>query len=85
MTIYIGNISYSVTATDLESIFDAYGNVVKITIPKDMEKGRIRGYAFVDLEGDTNEDAAIEALNKTQHMGRILKIEKARAQQQKNI
>lgn len=77
MTIYIGNISYTATNTDLEALFGTYGRVIKVTIPKDHEKNRMKGYAFIELETSAEEDAAIEGLNKAQHMGRSLKVEKA--------
>ena len=77
MTIYIGNISYTATAGDLEQLFAQYGRVIKVTIPKDHEKSRMKGYAFIEMEDALDEDAAIQGLNKAQHMGRSLKVEKA--------
>lgn len=77
MTIYVGNIAYNATNADLEALFATFGRVIKVTIPKDYEKERIKGYAFIEFENSEDEEQAILGLNKSQHMGRILKIEKA--------
>jgi len=77
MTIYIGNIAYTAASADLETLFSQYGAVLKVTIPKDYEKNRIKGYAFVEFENAADEEKAILELNKCQHMGRSLKVEKA--------
>ncbi|USO02615.1 MAG: RNA-binding protein [Alphaproteobacteria bacterium] len=77
MSVYIGNIAYTATYADLEALFGQYGAVAKVTIPQDHERNRIKGYAFIEFEDSADEDKAIEALNKAQHMGRSLKVEKA--------
>lgn len=77
MTIYVGNISYAATTTDLEELFGQYGRVLKVTIPKDHEKDRMKGYAFIEFEDKVDEEQAILALNKSQHMGRSLKVERS--------
>ena len=77
MTIYIGNISYTATKQDLEQLLAQFGQVIKVTIPKDYEKNRMKGYAFVELTDPIDEESAILALNKSQYMGRVLKVEKA--------
>lgn len=77
MTIYIGNIAYNVTTEDLTALFEEYSKVKKITMPTDRELGRIKGYAFIELEDSAKEDEAIGNLHNTQHMGRNIKVEKA--------
>ncbi|WAL60076.1 RNA recognition motif domain-containing protein [Thermocoleostomius sinensis] len=78
MSIYIGNLSYQVTQDDLKQVFEEYGTVKNITLPTDRETGRVRGFAFVEMEAPTEETAAIEALDGAEWMGRDLKVSKAR-------
>lgn len=84
MSIYIGNLSYEVTQQDLSEVFSEYGSVKRIHIPKDRDTGRVRGFAFVELESEQEEDKAIENLNGATWMDRELKVNKARPQENKN-
>ncbi|CEJ45789.1 RNA recognition motif domain-containing protein [Umezakia ovalisporum] len=78
MSIYIGNLSYQVTQEALTAVFADYGTVKRVQIPTDRETGRVRGFAFVDMGTDTEETAAIEALDGAEWMGRDLKVNKAK-------
>ncbi|MBD2099383.1 RNA-binding protein [Leptolyngbya sp. FACHB-261] len=78
MSIYVGNLAYSVTEANLSEIFAEYGTVKRVQIPTDRETGRVRGFAFVEMEEDAQEDAAIAALDGAEWMGRDLKVNKAR-------
>ncbi|MGJ5675840.1 MAG: RNA recognition motif domain-containing protein [Nostochopsis sp.] len=78
MSIYIGNLSYQVREEDLREIFAEYGTVNKVQLPKDRETGRLRGFAFVEMQSDDEEKRAIEALDGAEWMGRDLKVNKAR-------
>ena len=78
MGVYIGNLSYDVTQDDLKEVFTEYGTVKRVTLPTDRETGRVRGFAFVDLDSDSEEDAAIEALDGAEWMGRDLRVNKAK-------
>lgn len=78
MSIYVGNLSYDVTEADLTSVFAEYGTVKRIQLPTDRETGRMRGFGFVELSADTEEDAAIQALDGAEWMGRDLKVNKAK-------
>jgi len=77
MSIYVGNLSYSVSKDDLNEVFAEYGTVTRVHIPTDRETGRMRGFAFVEMENETQEDAAIEALDGAEWMSRELKVNKA--------
>ena len=77
MSIYVGNLSYEVTEADLNSVFEEYGTVKRVQVPTDRETGRMRGFAFVEMENETEEAAAIEALDGAEWMGRDLKVNKA--------
>lgn len=78
MTIYVGNISYRATADDLSEVFAEYGTVKRVSLPMDRETGRMRGFAFVELEEETQEDSAIAELDGAEWMGRQLKVNKAK-------
>jgi RNA recognition motif-containing protein len=78
MSIYVGNLSYDVTREDLERVFNEYGDVSRVSLPIDRETGRPRGFAFVDMTAETQEDTVIEALNGAEWMGREMRVNKAR-------
>ncbi|HEY9616350.1 MAG TPA: RNA-binding protein [Microcoleaceae cyanobacterium] len=82
MTIYIGNLSYRATVEDLTEVFTDYGTVKRVVLPTDRETGRMRGFAFVELEDDAQEDAAIEELDGAEWMGRQLKVNKAKPKEE---
>ena len=78
MSIYVGNLSYEVTQEDLNAVFAEYGSVKRVQIPTDRETGRIRGFGFVEMGTEAEENAAIEALDGAEWMGRALKVNKAK-------
>lgn len=78
MTIYVGNLSYQATEDDLSSVFAEYGTVKRVVLPTDRETGRMRGFAFVEMTEDAQEDAAISELDGAEWMGRQLRVNKAR-------
>jgi RNA recognition motif-containing protein len=84
MSIYVGNLSYRVTEEDLRLAFAEYGNVSRVQLPTDRETGRPRGFAFVEMETETQEAAAIEALDGAEWMGRDLKVNKARPREERS-
>jgi RNA recognition motif-containing protein len=78
MSIYVGNLSYDVTQSDLTDVFAEYGTVKRVQLPTDRETGRMRGFAFVEMGSDSEEDKAITELDGAEWMGRNLKVNKAR-------
>jgi RNA recognition motif-containing protein len=78
MSIYVGNLSYEVTQEDLSAVFAEYGSVKRAQLPTDRETGRMRGFAFVEMDTDAEEAAAIDALDGAEWMGRNLKVNKAK-------
>lgn len=78
MSIYVGNLSYEVTQEDLSAVFAEYGSVKRVNLPTDRETGRVRGFAFVEMSTETEEGAAIEALDGAEWMGRDMKVNKAK-------
>ncbi|MCG9892372.1 MAG: RNA-binding protein [Thermosynechococcaceae cyanobacterium MS004] len=78
MTIYIGNLSYQATEEDIREVFTEYGTVQRVVLPIDRETGRMRGFAFVEMAGDGEEEKAITDLDGAEWMGRQLKVNKAK-------
>jgi RNA recognition motif-containing protein len=83
MSIYVGNLSYEVQSENLTEIFSEYGTVKRVQIPTDRETGRVRGFAFVEMSTEAEENAAIEALNGAEWMGRDLNVNKAKPREEK--
>ncbi|MEM7554869.1 MAG: RNA-binding protein [Cyanobacteria bacterium P01_A01_bin.84] len=84
MSIYVGNLSYSVTQEDLSQVFAEYGGVKRVQLPLDRETGRSRGFGFVEMDSEDAESAAIEALDGAEWMGRSMKVNKARPREEKS-
>lgn len=78
MSLYVGNLSYDVTRDDLERVFAEYGDVKRVSLPTDRETGRPRGFAFVDMAAEAQEDTIIESLDGAEWMGREMRVNKAR-------
>jgi RNA recognition motif-containing protein len=83
MSIYVGNLSYKVTQEDLSKIFADFGTVKRVQLPTDRETSRVRGFGFVEMETAAEEEAAIQALDGAEWMGRVMKVNKARPKEQK--
>lgn len=83
MSIYVGNLSYQVTEEDLKQAFAEYGKVNRVQLPTDRETGRPRGFAFVEMSTETEETAAIEALDGAEWMGRDLRVNKAKPREER--
>ena len=83
MSVYVGNLSYEVTQDDLTQAFAEYGTVKRVQLPTDRETGRLRGFAFVEMETEAEETAAIEALDGAEWMGRDLKVNKAKPREER--
>ncbi len=77
MTIYVGNVPYSMTEDDLQKVFAEFGNVSSAKIIADKYSGRSKGFGFVDMDDEGEGQAAIEALNGKDFSGRQLKVNKA--------
>jgi RNA recognition motif-containing protein len=78
VTIYVGNLSFQATEEDVREVFGEYGSVKRVSLPMDRETGKKRGFAFVDLDTDAEEDAAIAQLDGAEWLGRVLKVNKAK-------
>lgn len=78
MNLYVGNLNWQTTEADLQTAFEAYGQVSAVTIIKDKYTGQSRGFGFVEMPDDTEGQAAIDGLNGKEIDGRTLRIDLAR-------
>ena len=82
MTIYIGNLSFDAETEDVVGVFSAYGQVKNCKLPLDRETGRKRGFAFVEMANETEEQKAIDDLQDVEWMGRSIRVTKAEPRNQ---
>ena len=76
--LYIGNLSYDVSDSDLEALLSPHGTVLSAQVISDRATGRSKGFGFVEMESDSEAQAAIEALNGTESGGRSLTVNEAK-------
>lgn len=79
--LYVGNLSYETTETELEQFFSEFGPVISAKIITDQYTNRSKGFGFVEIEDDDNALEAIDALNGQELHGRSIKIDEARPRQ----
>tara|TARA_Y100001968_G_C19203376_1_gene641090 strand:+ start:157 stop:438 length:282 start_codon:yes stop_codon:yes gene_type:complete len=77
LTIYIGNLSWDAEKEDLDHLFSEYGEVRKSSMPTDRETGRKRGFGFVEMATESQEQKAIDDLQNVEWMGRMIRVNKA--------
>ena len=82
MNIYVGNLPFTTTAADLETLFGEYGAVDNAAIINDRETGRSRGFGFVEMANDAGAKA-IEELDGADYNGRNLKVNEARPREER--
>ncbi len=72
--LFIGNLSYTVGEDELNQLFSQFGNVTSAVVPKDRDTGRSRGFAFVEMQSQSEAEAAIKGLHGHQLSGREMKV-----------
>ena len=77
-SIFIGNLSFSVTEAALRWLFEAYGSVASVNIVTDRDSGQPRGFGFVEMTTDAEAAKAINGLNGKVLKGRTLNVNEAR-------
>lgn len=76
--IFVGNLDFNATEESVRSLFERYGAVNSARIMTDRDTGRSRGFAFVEMENESEADQAIQALNGYSLDGRALNVNEAR-------
>ena len=80
MRLYIGNISYDSTETQLLELLSPFDQVFELTYPKDSATGRQRGFAFATITDRDTAEEAIRSLNGSEFGGRTLRVKEAESQ-----
>jgi RNA recognition motif-containing protein len=76
--LYVGNLSYEVTSSDLEKMLEPHGTVASAQVITDRDTGRSKGFGFVEMSNDQEAKSAIEALNGKETNGRALTVNEAK-------
>jgi cold-inducible RNA-binding protein len=80
--LYVGNLPYGITDTDLQKLFGPHGAVQSAQVIKDRDTGRSKGFGFVEMENDEAQ-TAIDALNGKEVDGRALTVNEARPREER--
>ena len=78
MRLYVGNFAYEVTDLQLREAFEAQGKVDEVSIVRDRDDGRSKGFGFVEMPTAAEAQAAITALNGKDFHGRTITVNEAR-------
>ena len=81
--LYVGNLSYNVKNSDLETLFGQFGTVQSAQVIQDRDTGRSKGFAFVEMGSDAEAQAAIRGLHEQEHDGRPLTVNEARPREER--
>ena len=83
MNIYVGNLSYSLSESELREAFAGFGEVSSVKVLMDRETGRSRGFGFVEMPNQSEAEAAIAQLNGKELGGRALRVNEARPKERR--
>ncbi len=78
MKIYVGNMNFDTSESDLRTAFEAHGTVDSVNVITDRDTGRAKGFAFIEMSNDTEGQTAIDALNDKDLHERKLKVNVAK-------
>ena len=81
--LYVGNLSYNTTSSELEQMFGPHGTVQSAEVIQDRETNRSKGFGFVQMGSDQEAQAAITALNGQQQDGRALTVNEAKPREER--
>jgi RNA recognition motif-containing protein len=76
--LYVGNLTYQVSDSDLEQLFSEFGSVQSAQVIADRDTGRSKGFGFVEVSSEAEANAAIRALHDQEHQGRRLTVNEAK-------
>ena len=85
MKLYVGNLSFNTSNSELEELFGQVGTVESATVVEDRETGRSRGFGFVEMSSKEDGEKAIEELNGKEFAGRELKVNEAKPRENRGF
>jgi cold-inducible RNA-binding protein len=83
--LYVGNLSYGTTDSDLQTLFGSHGTVQSAQVIMDRDTGRSKGFGFVEMDSGEQAQAAITALNGQAVDGRALTVNEARPREERAV
>jgi len=81
--LYVGNLSYSTTEADLQTLFAQAGAVKSVALIKDRDSGRSKGFAFIEMENQQDMQNAISMFNSKDFQDRALSVSIARPREER--
>ena len=84
MNIYVGNLPYNVTDTELRDTFAAFGQVSSANVITDKFSGRSKGFGFVEMPNASEAKAAVDGLNNSALSGRNIKVNQAKPREDRS-
>jgi len=82
MNIYVSNLSFNVGDSDLQKLFETYGEVMSAKMITDKYSGQSRGFGFVEMP-DADAEKAIQELNQSEHDGKVINVAEARPREER--
>jgi RNA recognition motif-containing protein len=82
--LYVGNLGYHVTSSELEQLFAPHGTVQSAQVIADRDAGRSKGFGFVEMSSDEEAQKAITALNGQMHGERALTVNEAKPRENRS-
>jgi RNA recognition motif-containing protein len=83
MKLYVGNLSFETSSSDLQTLFAQTGTVESASVIEDRETGRSRGFGFIEMSTKEEGAAAIQKFNGQEVAGRALKVNEAKAREER--
>jgi RNA recognition motif-containing protein len=83
MKLYVGNLAFQTSSSDLQELFGQAGTVTSASIIEDRDTGRSRGFGFVEMASKEEGDAAIAQFNGKEFNGRNLTVNEARPREER--
>lgn len=81
--LYVGNLSFGMSSSELEELFESYGTVQSAQVIMDRDTGRSKGFGFVEMSDDQQAQSAIDSLNGQEVGGRPLVVNEARPREER--
>lgn len=78
MNIYVGNLPYTLSESELRDAFARYGQVASVSIVMDKYTGQSKGFAFVEMPVQAEAEEAIKQLDGSSFKGRNIRVNQAR-------
>ena len=83
--LYVGNLDYAMSDSDLQQVFEEHGSVTSAQVIRDRATGRSKGFGFVEMGSEEEAQAAITALNGQESHGRTLSVSEARPREDRSF